>query len=133
MSSKKRSDGKIVEELFVLALREKEPRKQVECYTKSLEINPRYAMEWFGKGVAFCELGKYEEAINCFDIALKISPRRGLAKKYTFYKLRKYEGTLKCHDKALKLNLRDAAAWYNTLILCPRCKLNPKWTEVIEM
>ena len=79
MSSKKRSDGKIVEELFVLALREKEPRKQVECYTKSLEINPMYAMEWFSKGVAFCELGKYEEAINCFDIALKINPRYAVA------------------------------------------------------
>jgi len=128
MPSKKRSDSKIAEVWFVLALKEKDPRKQGKWSTT---LNP--AMMWFGKGVAFCELGKYEEAINCFDIALKISPRRGLAKKYTFYKLRKYEGTLKCHDKALKLNLRDAAAWYNTLILCPRCKLNPKWTEVIEM
>ena len=98
MPSKKRSDGKIAEEWFVLALKEKEPRKQVECYIKCLEINPRYAMVWFGKSVAFCELGKYEEAIDCFDKALKINPRYAVAwtvKEYTFYKLRNYEGALK--------------------------------------
>jgi len=75
-------------------------------------------------------LGKYEEAIDCFDKALKINPRYAVAwtvKEYTFYKLRNYEGALKCYDKVLKLSLRslrDVAAWYNTLILRPRFKLN---------
>jgi len=87
MPSKKRSDSKIAEVWFVLALKEKDPRKQGKWSTT---LNP--AMMWFGKGVAFCELGEYEEAIWCFDKALKINPRyivTWTGKGYAFYKLRK--------------------------------------------
>ena len=33
------------------------------------------------KGVIFCEEGKYDEAIKCYDEALKIDPSNNTAKK----------------------------------------------------
>jgi tetratricopeptide (TPR) repeat protein len=71
---------------------------------------------WYNKGTALGELGKYEEAIECYGKALKIDPNHADAwcnKGNALDKLGKYEGAIECCDKALKINPNFAGAWYN--------------------
>nr|WP_321498943.1 tetratricopeptide repeat protein [uncultured Methanolobus sp.] len=48
--------------------------KQVEYYTKSLDIDPYSAEAWFKKGKALENMGRFEEAKKCFDLAIEVDP-----------------------------------------------------------
>ncbi|MDG6243601.1 MAG: tetratricopeptide repeat protein [Methanolobus sp.] len=58
--------------------------KQIEYYTKSLDIDPYNAQAWFKKGKGLEKLGRFEEAKKSFDLAVEIDPDyQGLVdKKY---------------------------------------------------
>ncbi len=47
---------------------------ELESYEKALEIDPSYEKAWFAMGWALFDIGKYEEAIECFDKTLEINP-----------------------------------------------------------
>ncbi len=48
--------------------------KQIEYYTKSLDIDPYNAEAWFNKGKVLESLGQLEEAKKCLDLAVEIDP-----------------------------------------------------------
>ncbi len=48
--------------------------KQIEYYTKSLDIDPYNAEAWFRKGRVLETLGRFEDARKCFDLAIEIDP-----------------------------------------------------------
>ena len=77
-----------------------QPYKAIEIY----HFNP---LSWFCKGLAEEGLKKYNEALECYDRALKFNPhfviaieKKGILLRF----LHKNEEALKCFDKALKLN-----------------------------
>lgn len=53
---------------------------ELESYNRALEINPLYEKAWFARGWALYDIGKYEEAIECFDKTLEINPDHKEAK-----------------------------------------------------
>jgi tetratricopeptide (TPR) repeat protein len=68
---------------------------------------------WNNKGVVQTKLGKYNEAIDCFDKALKVNPgisniwlNRGIA----LVKLNEFEEAMDCFDRALQLNPNNEPA-----------------------
>src|SRR5207253_2236366 len=78
------------------------------------EIFPNNVTAWNNKGLAFHRLGKYEEAIKCYDKALEIDPNYVTAwnnKGYTLDKLGKYKEAIKWYDKALKTDPKYVTAW----------------------
>lgn len=84
----------------------------------SFQDNGKIAMleGWQEKGVKLIELGKYKEAIECFDKAISenSSDYRALINKgQALYALCSYEEALKCYDKALLLKPSDGKALYN--------------------
>jgi tetratricopeptide (TPR) repeat protein len=88
----------------------------IECYDKSLEINPRYDLAWNNKGLALADLGNLPEAIGCYDRALEINPRYGNALKNkgnALKNLGKLLEAIGCCDKVLEINPRDDGAWDN--------------------
>jgi hypothetical protein len=48
--------------------------KQVEYYTKSLDIDPYSAEAWFKKGKALEKMGRFEEAKKSFDLSIEVDP-----------------------------------------------------------
>jgi tetratricopeptide (TPR) repeat protein len=82
---------------------------------------------WNNKGVVQTKLGKYNEALDCFDRALKINPgvtniwlNRGIA----LVKLNEFEEAMDCFDRALQLDPNNESAkrrrnkcWYKWKLL----------------
>lgn len=46
----------------------------IECYNKSIQINPKAELAYFFKGVLLKDLGKIEEALDCFNKSIQINP-----------------------------------------------------------
>ena len=83
---------------------------------QKLESEKASATFWSNRGASFCELGRLEEAITCFDKALAIEPRYGHAwsnKGVVLYSLGRNDDALKCFENALNIDCRDAMAWCN--------------------
>ena len=79
-------------------------------------IYPHTAGAWTNKGAALLDLGRYEEALACFDKALAVNPKLGEAwcnKGSVLSRLGKCEEALACLDKALAINPKLAEAWMN--------------------
>lgn len=71
---------------------------------------------WSNRGGSLCSLGRFEEAIACFDKALEIEPGYGHAwsnKGVVLYSLGRNRESLQCFERALKIDSRDAMAWSN--------------------
>ena len=71
---------------------------------------------WRNKGGALYFLGKYDEAIKCYDKAIAIDPNDADAwnnKGLTLNSLGKYDEAITSYDKAIKIDSNDADAWNN--------------------
>ena len=80
------------------------------------ELDPKNANAWYNKGNALRELGRYEEALRCFDKALEIDPKHVLAwnnKGIALHNLGRYEEALRCFDKALEIDPKHERAKNN--------------------
>jgi curved DNA-binding protein CbpA len=71
---------------------------------------------WRNKGGALYALGKYDEAIECYDKAIEIDPgspvvwnNKGLA----LNSLGKYDEAIASYDKAIEIDPDDADVWNN--------------------
>ena len=69
---------------------------------------------YYHRAVDFIKLGKYEEAIQCYDKALQLNPddpitwsEKGLSLHY----LGRNNEAIQCYDQALKLNPIYAKVW----------------------
>jgi len=74
------------------------------------------AATWTNKGDALYELGRYGEALKCYDKAIEINPNNTTAwnnKGFVLDELVRYEEALKCYDKAIEINPNNTAAWTN--------------------
>ena len=90
-----------------------------EEHTTDSEAQPREgskpnAWEWNNKGVALSRLGRYQEAIECYDNALEIDPRHVNAwdnKGLNLNSVGRYQEAIVCYDKALEIDPRFVRAW----------------------
>ncbi|MGO9386477.1 MAG: tetratricopeptide repeat protein [Methanobacterium sp.] len=65
-------------------------------------------------GVSLGLMGKFTEAVNCFNQALKIDDENDDAwnnKGTALFNLSKYSEALECFNKALELNPENSKAW----------------------
>jgi len=72
-----------------------------------LAINPHLCEAWVSKGLALWNMGRFEEAISCYEKALTINPRhagawfnKGLALRNLGLKLEAH----RCFQKAITLD-----------------------------
>ena len=94
---------------YVLLERPNDPQPQeaLNCFLGAILWNPNFAEAWKGKGDALGRLGRYVEAVESYDQALKIKPQYvdalyglGLAQ----IALKRYKPARNNLDEAVKLN-----------------------------
>ena len=99
-------------------MREKN-RSLLRFLGSALAIDPEYTFARANKGYSLNELGRYVEAIACFDQILELSAnniRAMTAKGIALRELGKNEEALACFDKAIGLNPINSFVWYNKAI-----------------
>lgn len=105
--------------------------KAIQCYDRALKIDDKHYDAWVNKGTTLHDLGKYEEArtnkdddfyymsryeeaIKCYDRALKINDKYVYAWAYkggAFISLGVIDPALYCCDRALELDDKYVYAW----------------------
>ena len=84
--------------------------KAVEYYDKIIVIDPQHNAAWYNKGNALYGLGRKEDAIRCYDMALEIDMawnNKGTA----LSDLGRKDEAIKCYDRALDINPKYDGAW----------------------
>jgi tetratricopeptide (TPR) repeat protein len=51
----------------------------LECFNKSLELDPQFEDAWLGKSVALYNLKRYQDALQSIDRALELDPEYAMA------------------------------------------------------
>ena len=72
------------------------------------------AEEWFGRGVDFGKLNKHEEAISCYQRAVRLQPddlRVWFNMGHSMGLLGRHEDVIKCCDRVLEIDPHLAQAW----------------------
>lgn len=72
--------------------------------------------EYQEKADDFVRQQKYQEAISCYDQAIKLEPTNAnlfYEKASVFYDWRKHEEAVGCYDEAIRLNPKDSGIYYN--------------------
>ena len=70
--------------------------------------------EWFYKGNALYNQGKYNEAIQAYDKAIQLNPIYAESwsnKGFALVNQGKYSDAIRAFDKAIQLNPQDTDAW----------------------
>jgi len=82
-----------------------------------LPLPPQYfSMAWFKKGDSLHNSGKYREALDCYDQALKINPKYAEAlvnKSDALLRLDRHQEALRYAEEALQMNPQDFISCYN--------------------
>ena len=67
------------------------------------EVDPEFAYAWCGKGNALNNLGRYDEAIRCYDRALEVDPKMPFhgTVKALLNELDRCDEAIRCYDRAL--------------------------------
>jgi len=79
-------------------------------------VNESDPVEWNNKGVALYNEGKYDEAIQAYDEAIRLDPEMAMAwynKGNALYVLGKYDEAIQAYDEAIRLDSEFASAWNN--------------------
>jgi serine/threonine protein kinase len=74
------------------------------------------AWEWSMKGASLNNLGRFDDAIACFDQSLKINTLSANAwcnKGNSFNHLNRFEDAVRCYDQGLEINPRLEYTWCN--------------------
>jgi preprotein translocase subunit SecA len=80
------------------------------------EPDPGDAQGWYDKGNSLLSLGRFEDAVHCYDKTLELDPRDAHAWYNRGYGLRNlggYEEAIHSFDKALELDARYTKAWHS--------------------
>ena len=72
--------------------------------------------DWNDKGVSLHSLGRYQEAINCYDKVLQTDPQKADTwnnKGVSLHSLGQHEEAIKCYNKSLRIAPQKADTWNN--------------------
>ncbi|MFC1716750.1 tetratricopeptide repeat protein [Candidatus Poribacteria bacterium] len=86
----------------------------------------------YNKGTGLYDMGRYEEAIECFDKAIAIAPNHSVAwsdKGMALSNIGRYEEAIECFDKAIEIAPNYSVAWSNKVLALSSMG---RYEEVIE-
>ncbi len=86
----------------------------IECFDRSIELNPEDSNSWNGKGNSLYELEKYQDTIACYEKAIELDPKDPNpwnGKGNSLYRLEKYQDAIACYEKSIELDPKDPNPW----------------------
>ena len=90
----------------------------VDCYARLLDLRSDFWEGWYERGTTLEDLGRFSEAIQNYDRALSLYPKREalaniwLRRGNAFqYGLGEYDAALACYDRVLQVQPDDAKVW----------------------
>ena len=102
--------------LFAQAVSEKDPSKEMELYSRIIEIDPNIAEVYNNRGILRKEMNDLDGALQDYNKAIELDPNdamsynnRGILKK----EMNDLDGALQDYNKAMELNPNDAMAYNN--------------------
>ena len=117
----------------------------VKAYDNALELEPKNAEAWLGKGTVLSlwagsthDEGLYEDAIKAFDKVIELDPQQNrarLVKANALLNLGKYNESLKIFDEAIEAasqNSEKAQIWFEKAHLFAEQGNYNKTTEALE-
>lgn len=105
-----------ISKLFAEAYNEKDSKKQIELYTKLINLDPNVAAAYFDRGYVYCNLNMYDNALNDFNKMIELNPANpdGYSNRGAVYGyLGKYQAALVDYNKAIELDPNHAASFNN--------------------
>jgi S-layer protein (TIGR01567 family) len=87
----------------------------LDCYNKSLELDPKNALAWNDQGNAFYSINKYDESIKAYDKSLELNADAVVwsNKGSALQAQGKYNDSIEAYDRSIKLNPIYSLAWLN--------------------
>lgn len=110
---------------------------EFEDAISSLKISPHFtvaptAVDWYNKGLALYNQGKYDEAIKALDNATKFDPQYVDAwetKGWALYFQERYDEAAEAFDEIIKIDPQDKVAWNSKGLALSELE---KYNEAIE-
>lgn len=81
-----------------------------------MAINESDPVYWYNMGEIFLDLGRYNESINAYNMAIELNQSFEAAwihKGNAYLKLSQYNKTVECYKRAMELKRSDAKVWYD--------------------
>jgi len=98
------------------ALEERHYLEVIAALTKSIEANPQDATLYRNRGMAYTQLGNYEQALQDLHKAIKLEPRDAIAynqRGIVYYQTGKYQQAIEDFGKAIERQSELAEAYQN--------------------
>jgi tetratricopeptide (TPR) repeat protein len=118
----------------------KDANLQIEYYSEAIELDPRDYHSYNNRGLAFEELGQYEEAMKDFNKAIDLDPQEAYAynnRGIVYRKLGQFEAAFEDYNKTIELDPQYADTYYNRGYGYERLGQNEKairdYTKAIEL
>ena len=95
---------------FLIAVSVGYGEQSLELFNKMLSEDPTFARAWYEKGNSLAVLGRYEEAIICYEKALEFSQSKILEaiawceKGHALLKLNRFKEAIECIDRSLEID-----------------------------
>lgn len=105
-----------ISKLFAEAYNEKDYKKQIELYTKLINLDPELAVAYLDRGYVYCNMNMYDNALNDFNKMIELDPANpdGYSNRGAVYGyLGKYQAALVDYNKAIELDPNHAASFNN--------------------
>jgi tetratricopeptide (TPR) repeat protein len=88
----------------------------ITAFTRAIELNPKYAKAYGGRGVAYSRLGKHNKAIKDFNKVIGLNPKNAEAyggRGFAYAGLGNHNQAIKDYSKAIGLNPNYANNYNN--------------------
>ena len=96
-------------------------------YDEAICVNPSLAELWNIKGLAYCNLSRYNDAVKCYDRATEMDIQFAEAwfnKGLALVNLNRYDEAIWCFCQVTQIDPSNALAWCIKALIFEELKLN---------
>ena len=93
---------------------EEDFKKAIGDFEEAIKLDPYHYKAWNNKGIAYANLGKYEDACRCYNKAINVNKKYAIAwnnKGAALSDSNKYERAIEAYDSAIKINPKWVEPW----------------------